>query len=162
MQRYFDFSKNDDWETPAEYLKIITPFLNKENIIYDPFYFNGKIKEKWENLGYECIHKNENFYDVDVPANKNIIIVSNPPYHNKNKMLKKLFDWDLPFILLMPIQTIAIVKTQRLLKNKNIQIIIPNIYKGFISKDGKQTKCPPFYICYICYNMNLERDIIYL
>ena len=103
-----------------------------------------------------------NFYDVDVPANKNIIIVSNPPYHNKNKMLKKLFDWDLPFILLMPIQTIAMVKTQRLLKNKNIQIIIPNIYKGFISKDGKQTKCPPFYICYICYNMNLERDIIYL
>ena len=161
MNRNFKFNKNDDWETPIEYLKIITPFLNKDISIYDPFYFNGKIKEKWESLGYKCIHKNEDFYNINKPK-ENVIIVSNPPYHDKNKMLNRLFEWDLPFILLMSIQTMAFIKTQKILKDKNIQIIIPNIYKGFIDKDGKETKCPPFYMCFICYKINLEKDITFL
>lgn len=160
MNRYFKFNKNDDWETPIEYLQLLTPFLSKKITIYDPFYFNGKIKEKWELLGYKCIHRNENFYDV--PKLKNVIIVSNPPYHNKNEMFNRLFIWETPFILLMPITTISYIKTQRQLRDKDIQIIIPNIYKGFINNEGIQTKCPPFYMCFICYKMNLEKDITFL
>ena len=160
MNRYFKFNKNDDWETPIEYLQLLTPFLSNKITIYDPFYFNGKIKEKWELLGYKCIHKNEDFYEA--PKLKNVIIVSNPPYHNKNQMFNRLFIWGTPFILLMPINTISYIKTQKYLKDKDIQLIIPNIYKGFINENGYETRCPPFYMCFICYKMNLEKDITFL
>jgi len=161
MNRYFNFSTNDDWETPIEYLQLLTPFLDKDITIYDPFYFNGKVKDKWEMLGYKCIHNNEDFYKVDKP-NENVNIVSNPPYHKKNEMLRRLFEWDLPFILLMPINTLSYIKTQRILKDKNIQVIIPNIFKGFIDGKGNATRCPPFYLCFICYKMNLDNDITFL
>ena len=161
MNRYFKYNINDDWETPIEYLELLIPLLDKEITIYDPFYFNGKVKQKWETLGYKCIHNNEDFYKINKP-NEFVNIVSNPPYHNKNEMLKRLFEWDLPFILLMPISTISYIKTQKILKDKNIQIIIPNIFKGFINMYGIQTKCTPFYLCFICYKICLEKDITFL
>tara|TARA_R110000772_G_C13146195_1_gene424499 strand:+ start:270 stop:755 length:486 start_codon:yes stop_codon:yes gene_type:complete len=161
MDICWEFKKNDDWETPIEYWKIITPFLDKKKTILDPFYMNGNAKLKWEELGYKCIHENRDFFSYN-PEQKDIIIVSNPPYSKRNEVLKRLIYWNIPFIMLMPITTICYIKTQRILKDKDIQIIIPNVYKGFIDKDGNGTKCPPFYLCYICYGMKLEKDINYL
>ena len=161
MDYYWKFEKNDDWETPIEYWKLLIPFLPKDKIIYDPFFMNGNSKKKWEKLGYECKHKNEDFFKQD-PPNNNTIIVSNPCYSRRNDVLKRLKMWDKPFIMLMPITTICYMKTQPILKALDIQIIIPNIYKGFINSKGESTKCPPFYMCFICYKMNLTRDIVYL
>tara|TARA_R100001594_G_scaffold134000_1_gene174920 strand:+ start:24 stop:518 length:495 start_codon:yes stop_codon:yes gene_type:complete len=155
------YVKNDDWETPIEYWKLLVPYIKKDKIIYDPFYMNGKAKEKWEELGYKCIHKEEDFFKADPPIEKNIIICSNPPYSKRNKVLQRLIEWEKPFIMLMPITTLCYIKTQRIIKDK-IQIIIPNIYKGFINNKGQQTRSPPFYLCYICFKLNLEKDIIYI
>ena len=157
------FNKNDNWETPIEYLELITPFINDNAIIYDPFYMNGKIKQKWEKLGYTCIHENKDFFfSLPPQTERDLICVSNPPYSLRNRVLRRLFEVGVPFIMLMPITTIAYIKTQPILKDKDIQIIIPNIYKGFINADGEETKCPPFYLCFICWKMNLEKDITYL
>ena len=124
---------------------------------------NGKIKKKWEKLGYDCYHENEDFFYSPLPQPKDeIICVSNPAYSLRNKILRKLFQNDVPFIMLMPITTICYIKTQPILKDKGIQLIIPNIYKGFINLVGEETKCPPFYLCFICWKMELEKDIIYL
>jgi hypothetical protein len=155
------YVKNDDWETPIEYWEILTPFISPDKTIYDPFYMNGNARRKWNHLGYGCIHKDEDFFQVEKPVG-NILIVSNPPYSRRNEVLKRLFEWNKPFIMLMPITTLCYIKTQKILKDYKIQVIIPNIYKGFIDKKGNPTKCPPFYLCYICYKMNLEKDIIHL
>lgn len=155
------YIKNDDWESPIEYWQLLTKFIPTDKIIYDPFYMNGNAQKKWNELGYGCIHKDEDFFKANIPTD-NMLTVSNPPYSKRNEVLNRLFEWDKPFIMLMPITTLCYMKTQKILRNYKIQIIIPNIYKGFIDKNGNSTKCPPFYLCYICYKMNLPRDIIHL
>ena len=155
------YEKNDDYETPIDYWKLLTRFISSDKTIYDPFYMNGSARDKWNSLGYGCIHNNEDFFKVETPKG-NVVIVSNPPYSRRNDVLKRLFEWNKPFIMLMPITTLCYMKTQKILKHHKIQIIIPNIYKGFINKNGDDTKCPPFYLCYICYKMALPNDIVYL
>ena len=158
------FNRNDEWETPIEYWECLTPFLNKElQVIFDPFYMNGLAKTKWEKLGFEFYHERRDFFYTQPPQlSRDIICVSNPPYSRRNEVLRRLVLWDIPFIMLMPITTLCYIKTQPILKDLDIQIIIPNIYKGFINQEGVQTKCPPFYLCFICFKMNLEKDITYI
>ncbi len=155
------FNTNDDWETPIEYWKIIEPYVPKEVIINDPFYMNGNAKLKWKELGRDIVHNNEDFFKVERNDKKEIYI-SNPPHKPLKEVLKHLFYLDKPFVMLIPIMKICNVKIQPILKQKNLQIIPSPIYKGFIDLDGHQTRCPPQYYCYLCYKMDLPRDLLFI
>ena len=152
----------DEWETPIEYWKKLVPFLNKEKtIIYDPFYMNGNAKLKWEELGFKCIHPKTDFFHSGKPIDENLIIISSPPFSKKKRVFEKLLEWNRPFIMLMNTDTFFQLKMQKILKNK-VQLIVPDILLGFINKNGVQTQCSPFYLCFIAYKMNLERDIVWV
>ena len=143
---------NDEYETPIEYWKVIEPYIPITTTINDPFYMNGKAKHKWKELGRDIIHKD----DTD------ITYVSNPPFSKFKEVLKHLFYLNKPFIMLVPIQKIANIKIQRILKDKeNIQIIISKIYMGFINTKGENTRCSSQYFCYLCSKMNLEKDLVF-
>jgi len=155
------FHVNDDWETPVEYWKIINPYIPEDLTIHDPFYMNGNAKLKWKVLGREIIHNDTDFFNIERDDKKEIF-VSNPPHKNLKDVLNHLFHLDKPFILLIPIMKICNVKIQPILKQKNLQIIPSPIYKGFIDLDGYQTRCPPQYYCYLCYKLNLPRDLLFI
>ncbi len=160
MNRNFKFSKVDDWETPIEYFKVINPYIPDDLIINDPFYMNGKAKIKWKELGRDIIHDNTNFFDT-IKNDKREIYVSSPPYSNFQYVLLHLFYLDKPFIMLIPIQKIANIKVQKVLRDKkNIQLIVSPIYKGFINIKGEKTRCPPQYLSYLCYKLNLDKDFM--
>tara|TARA_R110000803_G_scaffold91812_1_gene159317 strand:+ start:97 stop:591 length:495 start_codon:yes stop_codon:yes gene_type:complete len=152
---------NDDYETPVEYWKVIEPYIPTTTIINDPFYMNGNAEKKWKELGRDIIHNDEDFFTLE-KDDKDITYVSNPPFTKFKEVLKHLFYLDKPFMMLVPIQKVANLKIQKILKDKeNIQIIISKIYKGFIDEDGEQTRCPAQYFCYLCSKMNLEKDLIF-
>jgi hypothetical protein len=161
MNGNFNYSVNDDYETPIEYWKVIESLIQKDLKINDPFYMNGNAKKKWKLLKRNIIHENKDFYKIKKNKKKEIY-VSNPPHHNFNKLLEHLFYLEKPFIMLIPINRIAYIKTQKLLKKYNIQIIPSPIYTGFITADGiKTTNCPQYY-CYMCWKLNLEKDLLFL
>ena len=153
-------TSSDDWESGRCYLEPLMPFISGKTI-NDPFYSTGRVKIIWKELGIDIVHDRKDFFTLT--EIKEDIIVTNIPFSIKNRVLTRLFELDKPFITICPINTLALIKTQRIVKDKYIQIIIPNFYKGFINTDtGIQTKCPPFYVIYLCYKMKLSRDIIYL
>jgi hypothetical protein len=159
MEHTRKFIKNDEWETPIEYWLSILDYIPKGTTIYDPFYMNNHPYDNWTKLGFQCIHRDEDFFFTEPP--EECIIISSPPFSLRNQVLRRLIKWNKPFIMLMPITTLCYIKTQPIIKNK-IQLIIPNIYKGFIDKKGEGTRCPPFYLGYFCYKMGLDKDITYL
>jgi len=148
-------NNNDDYSTPVEYLSIIDKFIPQGSNICDPFYNDGLVVREWKKLQRDIIHVNCDFFETDYNCD---IFVSNPPFTIINKILKKLFEIDKPFAMLMPIQKICQLKVQKILKNKNIQIVICNIYIGFL-KNGERTRCPSQYFSWFCYKMNLPRDL---
>ena len=155
-----DEGHGDLWETHIDYLKIIDTFIPKDIQVNDPFYGSGLVKTYWNELGRNIIHENTDFFTEDFTTTE--YIVGNPPFSKVTDILKHLFVINKPFALLLPLQKIAQVKIQRILKGKNIQVIISNCYKGFLTPDGKPTRCASMYMAWITYGFDLERDLIFL
>jgi transposase len=153
MATYFQYQpKNyDNFKTPIEVWDNIKHLIPKDKKIWCPFWFEGEHTLK--ELGYDIIHENEDFFK----NNKGDLIIDNPPFGIKKKVLEYCLKIDKPFILIMPSSTIN-YQYFREFKNK-IQIIIPPKRYNFM-KDKKSSAT--FDTLYYCYKMNFNKDIIWL
>ena len=151
------FMKHDDYMTPKYAWENIQHLIPKDKVIWEAFYGDGKSGEYLKELGFNVIHKDIDFYE----NNLGDIIVSNPPFSDKNKLLTRLKDLDKPFIILLP-QNAINVKAMRDHFKKNLQLIIPRKRIQFI-KNGNEinNKCN-FDCFYFCYKMNFKESVIFL
>lgn len=153
--------KHDDYMTPKYAWDNIKHLIPKNKVIWEAFYGDGKSGEYLKELGFDVIHKDEDFFE----SNYGDIIISNPPFSKTNEIMKRLFDLDKPFILIMPSSKIN-AKYFKLWKNK-LQIIIPPKRIHFIKQVNGKTpvnwKNQCYFDCfYYCYKMNLDNDIYWL
>lgn len=162
---YIVKKKLDDYNTPFYVWEILLNYLDldKKTIIYEPFYNDGLSKTYLEKLGYKnIIHNQENFFH-NYEKYEYDIIISNPPYSIKKNILKILYQINKPFCLIMPTAIISKLYLKNIFKHDilDIQYIIPNRRLQF-QKNGNINKQTPFDTLFLCYKMNLERDIVYL
>jgi len=158
--------KLDDYNTPFYVWEILFDYLNldKNTKIYEPFYSNGVAKNYLAKLGYNnVIHENMNFFDNYNKYDYEIII-SNPPYSIKKNILKILYIIDKPFVLIVPTSIISKLYLKNIFGNDiyKLQYIIPNRRIQFERLDGYNQKRTAFDTIFLCYKMNLQRDIVYM
>ena len=151
------FKKDDDYMTPKYAWENIQHLIPKDKVIWEAFYGDGKSGTYLEELGFDIIHKEVDFFE----NNLGDIIVSNPPFSKSKEILKRLKELDKPFILILPSSKINTQYVRENYKNTELQIIIP-IKRIAFNKNGEQTKSSNFDCFYYCYKMNLEKDIIWL
>ena len=113
---FFQKKKNDNYQTPIEYLRVIDEHISSGQLINDPFYCQhkeggGLVKRNWCKLGRHIIHNDCDFF-TEQEFDKTDCIVSNPPFSLIFQILEKLFELDTPFALLLPLQKIAQIKIQ--------------------------------------------------
>lgn len=147
---HYQPKKFDDCITPISVWDSIKEYIPKDKEIWCPFYFNGT--HTLRDLGFDIIHNDEDFFD----NNRGDIIVDNPPFSIKRKILERLNQLEKPFILIMPVSTICY---QYFKDFKDIQIIVPNKRINF-APDLKSSAS--FDCLFYCYKMNLPKDIIFL
>ena len=140
---------NDDWKTPLYAWKQIEQYIPTDKDIWCPFYYDGE-----HNLSKlrTIIHNDEDFFEND----RGDIVVDNPPFSIKKQVINRLKELNKPFILLLSISTICY---QYFPRDKDIQIIIPPKRINF-STDGKGSAS--FDTIYVCYKLNLPKDIIFI
>jgi len=122
-----------------------------------------KSKEYLNQLGYNnVIHEKEDFFS-NYQNKKYDILISNPPFSIKQKILKILYELDKPFILILPTSIISKLYVKNIFGDDiyKIQYIIPNRRLQF-EVDGYNQRRTPFDCIFFCYKINLQRDIIYL
>jgi hypothetical protein len=158
------FIKHDDYMTPKSAWENIKDFIPKNKIIWEAFYGNGQSGKFLEELGFNVIHKEIDFFK----SNEGEIIVSNPPFSQIKDILKRLKELDKPFIIIMPCSKIHTSYLRNNFKNNNdIQLIIPRKriqfekYKDNKKIEGIKSKCN-FDCFYYCYKINLMHNITYL
>ena len=115
MKRIYETLKiNDECYTPAyavkPLVKYLQPFLGKT--IWCPFDTEeSEYVKVLTAAGHKVIysHKDDgqNFYDFDdglfaKPLPEFDLIISNPPFHNKAKLVEKIINIGKPFALLLP------------------------------------------------------------
>ena len=155
------FIRHDDYMTPKYAWENIQEYIPKDKVIWECFMGDGKSGQYLEELGFDVIHNDNDFFQSD----EGDIVVSNPPFSKAKDVITRLKELDKPFILILPSSKI---NTQyfRLFKNQ-IQIIIPRNRIHFdkqidgVTPEGWKNSCN-FDCFYYCYKMNLKKDIIWL
>jgi hypothetical protein len=154
------FTVHDDYMTPKSAWEAIQQFIPADKIIWESFYGNGDSGRYLQELGFNVIHENIDFFEND----RGDIIVSNPPFSLKKEVMERLIKLDKPFILIMPSSTLNCTYIRDNLKDK-LQIVVPRRRIQFNKlENGKllnTNKCN-FDCFYYCYKMGLPRDIIFL
>ena len=151
---------SDNYATDKKGWEIIQSYIPKDKIIWSPFYCDGKQKEYFEEMGYNIIHEDKDFFTY-TPNNYDII-VDNPPFSKMKNICIRLKELDKPFIIIAVSKTILTKWFQKLFKD-NLQVIIPFTRPTFTHlTHPKKGYTPPFGTQYYCYKMDLPKDLIFI
>ena len=88
------------------------------------------------------------------------IIITNPPYSNKDDFLERAYILGKPFAFLLPIESLGAKRRGLLYKEYGIQLIIPHERINFIVPSGKKSAWFP--TAWFCWQLNLPRDLMFV
>lgn len=124
---YMQNEKYDTFFTPEEAIKPILKYIPKNAIIWECCDDTGtsNITKKLRALGHKVITTGmkENFltfkpdFDFD-------IIITNPPYSLKNEFIEKCYQYEKPFLLLLPITALEGIERGKMFREKGISVIV--------------------------------------
>ena len=145
-------SIDDDYMTPKSAWEQIAPFIPKDKVIYEAFYGDGSSGAHLRELGFNVIHE-----PIDFFANTHLgdLIVSNPPFTKKKEVLETLVRINKPFILLMPLATLATAYCRQLFNSGGLLLVMPKKRIQFIKEDKMTSKCN-FETAFFCYGLGRE------
>ena len=155
-----EFKNDDQYNTSKEMWESISQFIPKDKTIWEAFMLGNTTSKSMDyltELGFNVVGSPElDFFT----SNLGDIICSNPPYSIKKKIFQRLSELDKPFIMILPVSTITKQFVKKLHREK-LQIIVPDKRLQFI-KGEDQLKRAWFDTMFLCYKMNLEKDITFI
>ena len=80
---------NDQYFTSPAVLELMYPFIDKEKVIYEPFFGDGDSGITLRRMGFKVIHEPIDFFDN---THLGDVIISNPPFNDPQWMLQVLKD----------------------------------------------------------------------
>lgn len=147
-----------DYETPADgwdalMMNIVRP-TNRRVRVWDPFFCEGLSRQMLEQRGCQVIHEDRDFYAWQPDPSEYDVILTNPPYSQKKKVLERMLELSKPFALIVPISILASKYFAKLLPGQNIpyQVIVPERRITFV-RHGQPTSVSPFDSIWLCVRM---------
>lgn len=153
--------KSDNYTTPKRAFLDVAAYKPQHlTVIHDPFYNDGKAAQYLAEAFPNChiIHENQDAFAHSVPAD---IIITNPPFSIKDKVMKWLIEQDKPFMVLLPINHVCNKGFKKLHNFSEFQFVVPHGRYNF-EIGGKASSSNWFNCLWYCYKCNLPRDINYI
>lgn len=159
-------SNTDEWYTLSEDIEKIIPYLKKKNVkkVLCPFdtLDSNFVKVLYKNkfkVYYSHIDNGVDFFKINL--NKYDIVVSNPPFSKREQILEKLFDCNIPFMLIMNFNGLFDKKSRwNLFKNNKFELLIPKGRMKFFNKAVTRNS-PSFQSIWVCSKV-LDNQIEFL
>lgn len=157
-------SNTDEWYTPKEAVRLITPYLSRGGYrkILCPFdkqesNFVKVLTEEGFEVTYSHIETGTDFFNIrnlkDYDA-----VVSNPPFSKRQGILKRLFEADVPFAMILNFNGLFDSKTRwKLFKENDFELLIPLGRIHFFNEECNGNS-PNFQSIYVCKGM-LKKQI---
>ena len=161
MINYMQQEKNDELYTPTEAIIPILKYLDKEKIYWECTDFGeSNITKVLQKNGFKVIHTSKNEVDFlkDKVNFKFDVIITNPPYSLKNEFLQKCYEYNKPFMLLLPLTALEGKERGKLYREKGIELIVLDKRINFM-KEKKNVWFNTSWFCYgICdKQLNFEK-----
>ena len=165
---FVDFAKakgkTDEWYTPKSAVSVILPHITNFSTIWCPF-------DKEESEFVQQIQKTHKVITSHIDDGKDFLtflpsikfdcIVSNPPYSIRNEILKRAFQINKPFALLMNTNGLFDSSIRwGLFKDKMFTLFYLKGRVNYMKSPGQNIKgSPPFQSAYICFGMFNEKIV---
>ena len=127
MVNYMQQEKNDELYTPDEAIVPILKYLDKDKIYWECTDFGeSNITKVLQENGFKVIYTSKNEIDFlkDKPNFEFDVIITNPPYSLKNEFLKRCYEYNKPFALLLPLTALEGKERGKLYREKGIEVIV--------------------------------------
>ena len=152
---------NDEWYTnPSSWDKILS-YIDKEKILFEPFYGAGHTFDYFKSKGYKIVGDAKlDFFEPKCLTYMKMadVVITNPPFSSKYKIMSRLVENNIPFILVLPLHSINTLSFRKCFNNdmKDVSVIIPKGRLQYI-QNGKLKKSPSFESCFVCWKMMKEK-----
>lgn len=150
--------EGDEVYTPFYAVEPLLEFVPKDKVIWCPF------DEEWSSYyrlfrenGYKVIRSSlsegQDFFTYE-PDEHWDILISNPPFSKKDKVLARAFDFEKPFALLLPANSIQGKERHKIFKNE-IQMLVFDLRVDYHTNGNMKeyTKGNHFGSAYFCRNL---------
>lgn len=128
------------------YCKILCPFDTIDSNFVKVLRNNGF------DVTYSHIQTGMDFFDIDNLTNYDAI-VSNPPFSKRNAVFERLFESDVPFIMICNSNGLFDAKSRyELFKRNDFELLIPKGRMKFFNNEGIGNS-PNFQSIYVCKGM---------
>ena len=156
---FTDQDESDNYSTDKMGWEMIKVFIPKDAVIWSPFYSDGNMKKYFDDMGFDIIHQDKDFFSYTPDYE---IIIDNPPFSTIKDVCVKLKELDKPFIIIAR-SNLLLTKWFRRIFKEHLQVIIPDKSPTFTHlTKPKKGYVPPFGTFFFCYRMNLPKDLIFL
>lgn len=157
-------SANDEFYTPPYAVEPILEFVPESSTVWCPFdtensHFVKMLRDKGVNVVLTHISDGKDFFSL-TPNDEIDYIISNPPYSVKGKVFERLFEFKVPFAMLVGV--VGLFESQKrfsMFRNNEFEIMYLNKRVSFYKdhKDQKPSLNPPFSSVYITSQMLPEK-----
>lgn len=161
MINYIKNTKNDELYTPEYAIKPLLKYLSTDNVIWECTDFGkSNITKILKENGFKVISTSKSNFDflVDIPNFKFDMIITNPPYSLKDKFLKKCYEYNKPFCLLLPITSLEGVERGKLFRKYGIELLVFDRRCIFINSNNIKSNW--FNTSWFCYKV-LNKSLIF-
>lgn len=159
MINYMKNEKNDELYTPNYAIEPLLKYLPKNKIIWECTDFgSSNITKLLKQHDYKVISTHKDNFDflTDIPNFDFDIIITNPPYSLKNEFLKKCYEYDKPFCLLLPLTSLEGIERGKMFREKGIDVLVLDKRCDFM--DNKKSNW--FNTSWFCYKV-LPKQLIF-
>lgn len=170
ITKAFNYKNDDEWYTTREDVQFFIDNANipKDKVIWCPFDVeDSNFVTVFKKNGYKVLHSHiwdqQDFYEYE-PKEKWDIIISNPPFKGKHRLLARLLEFNKPWALIFGIQALNSEKfCHELQKFKRVQYIHLKrrmcFTKDHLNYDIKNLQRPSFASMWIA-NDFFDKDIL--
>lgn len=151
-------SKSDEYYTPTYAVKIILPYLKAQGFecIWCPFdkehsEFVKVLKKAGFKVVFGHIETGQDFFDYKEPPVGVDCVVSNPPFSKRTAIFEELFNFGLPFAMIINFNGLFDAKVRfELFKNNKFELLIPKGRMCFFNDKMESKNSPNFQSVYVC------------
>ena len=156
----------DEYYSPQNVVDMIVPYILRGGYksVWCPFDKpESNFVKTFQKCGLEVVYGHietgQDFFDYTNPQAE--ILVSNPPYSKRGQIFERLYEWDIPFALVMNFNGLFDSKKRvDTFKKHTVELLIPRGRMKFNHRDKGILNSPNFQSIYVC-NHLLNKQIVF-
>ena len=152
----FRKSKSDEFQTPSYAVAPLLPYLPREWSIWEPSCGKGHLVQALREAGHSVeatdILTGNDFLTCDPPDFD--CIVTNPPFSLHTNFIRRCFEYEKPFALLLPAYVLEGAERQEMWRGSDVSVLYPDKRITFEGSAAKQS--PAITTCWFCSGLDIR------